>query len=226
VKPQHKACSRASAPQDDRGFLTMNQEASSKRAHLAPTTSSHSNESGAPLSCRHLLPRLKDNDQRPHTLPYECSERSASKRFEMATSLIESQRESHYSLEQHEDALVQLLCVPEENYRIHRERLQAKHRASYLMDRIVDRSSELRDIYRDESGLRKQEIDDIANGGITEFYDRLAKLKDYHRRFPENASRGEEDDRIDFSGLTGPGFIDGQDCEHHSPHLTTLVAFR
>lgn len=129
----------------------------------------------------------------------------------MATSLIETQRESHYALEQYENALVQLLCVPEENYRLHRERLGAKHRASYLMDRIAERSSELRNVYKDDSGLRQNEIDTIANGGIGEFYDRLAKLKDYHRKFPENASRGDEDERVDFSGLTGPGFIDGQD---------------
>lgn len=131
----------------------------------------------------------------------------------MATSLIESQRESHYALEQYENALVQLLCVPEENYRLHRERLGAKHRASYLMDRIAERSNELRNVYKDENGLRKHEIEVIEKGGITEFYDRLAKLKDYHRRYPENASRGDEDERVDFSGLTGPGFIDGQDCK-------------
>lgn len=131
----------------------------------------------------------------------------------MATSLIESQRESHYTLEQYENALVQLLCVPEENYRLYRERLGAKHRASYLMNQIADRSSELRDVYADENGLRKNEIETIANGGIGEFYDRLAKLKDYHRKFPENASKGDEDEHVDFSGLTGPGLIDGQDCE-------------
>lgn len=131
----------------------------------------------------------------------------------MATSLIESQRESHYALEQYEDALVQLLCVPEENYRLHRERLGARHRASYLLDSIADRSSELRDVYTDDNGLRRNEIESIANGGIGEFYDRLAKLKDYHRRFPETAARGDEDEHVDFSGLTGPGLIDGQDCE-------------
>lgn len=82
------------------------------------------------------------------------------------------------------------------------------------MDRIAERSNELRQVYKDENGLRKKEIETIENGGITEFYDRLAKLKDYHRKFPENASRGDEDERVDFSGLTGPGFIDGQDCKH------------
>lgn len=131
----------------------------------------------------------------------------------MATSLVETQRESHYALEQYENALVQLLCVPEENYRLHRDRLGAKHRAAFLVDKIAERSNELRDVYADQSGFRKNEMDAIATGGIGEFYDRLAKLKEYHRRFPENAIRGDEEERVDFSGLTGPGLVDGQDCE-------------
>lgn len=135
----------------------------------------------------------------------------------MATSLIESQRQSHLALENYENALVQLLCVPEDSYKLHRERLAAKHRASHLLDRIVDRSSELREVYSDENGLRKSEMDTIANGGIQEFYDRLAKLKDYHRRFPDNAGRGaDEEEKVDFSALTTGGLIDGRDCEHAS----------
>lgn len=131
----------------------------------------------------------------------------------MTTSLIESQRQSHLALENYESALVQHLIVPDDSYKLHRERLAAKHRASFLLDRIVDRSSELREVYRDDSGLRKNEMDAVASGGISEFYDRLAKLKEYHRKFPENASRSDEDEKVDFSALTGPGFIDGRDCE-------------
>jgi splicing factor 3A subunit 3 len=139
----------------------------------------------------------------------------------MATSLIESQRQSHLALENYESALVSLLCVPDESYKLHRERLGAQHRASYLLDRIEERSTELRSTYADPSGLRKQEMESIANGGMTEFYERLAKLKEYHRRFPEAGTApgalatrqgGDDEERVDFSGLTQGGVIDGRDC--------------
>lgn len=145
----------------------------------------------------------------------------------MATSLIESQRQSHLALESYESVLVQLLCVPEDSYKLHRERLAAKHRASHLLDRIVDRSSELRETYSDGSGLRRNEMDSIASGGIQEFYDRLAKLKDYHRRFPDNAGRAtaaDDEEKVDFSALTTGGLIDGRDCERSlSAYFCLLV---
>lgn len=129
----------------------------------------------------------------------------------MATSLIESQRQSHLALENYEAALTQLLVVPEESYKLHRERLSAKHRASYLVDRIAERAADLRQGYADNNGLRKQEIDTVANGGMAEFYDRLAKLKEYHRKFPDNAARGEDDEGVDFTPLVGQGLEDGRD---------------
>ena len=131
----------------------------------------------------------------------------------MSTSLIESQRQSHLALENYEQALVQLLVLPDDSHKLHRDRLAAKHRSSYLLDRIVDRSSELRSTYADESGLRKSEVASIASGGVTEFYDRLAKLKEYHRRFPENAARGDDEEKVDYSALTGAGLVDSRDCQ-------------
>lgn len=140
----------------------------------------------------------------------------------MATSLIESQRASHQQLETFEASLVQLLCIPDDSYKLHRERLGAKHRASYLLDRITDRSSELRETYADKDGLRRTEMDKIAsNGGISEFYDRLAKLKEFHRKYPDSSTRGGEEDeaRVDFTPLTGGGAIDGRDCTCYSAPL-------
>lgn len=131
----------------------------------------------------------------------------------MATSILESQRQSHLALENYEQALTDLLIQPDDSYKIHRERLAAKHRASYILDRLVDRSSELRTVYADAGHQRQDEMGRIASGGIAEFYERLASLKEYHRKFPENAARGDEDEKVDYSGLVGPGLVDGRDCE-------------
>lgn len=134
----------------------------------------------------------------------------------MSTSVIEAQRQTHLALETYEQALTHLLAVSEDNYKLHRERLAAKHQASHLLDRIVDRSSELRLAYKDNvngSHPRQSEMENIANGGIAEFYNRLAALKEYHRKFPENASRVDEEEKVDYSSLFGAGFVDGRDCK-------------
>ena len=136
----------------------------------------------------------------------------------MASSVIETQRveEAHYS---HLAAsLVQLLVdTPKPAVSTHRERLLHAHLASHKLDKLVSSSQALAELYADPRGVRKDEIELLAGSGVrgnevTEFYNRLAKLKDWHRRYPDQAAEKEDvdDDLAELEGATG-GAIDGRD---------------
>jgi splicing factor 3A subunit 3 len=131
-------------------------------------------------------------------------------------SYIESQRLAHAQLEAFESALTSILVAPPS--KAQRERLANETRASDLLGRIVDRSRDLLEMYEDKDEQRRAEVEALSGGGVagadvTEFYQRLARLKDYHRRYPESASRVTDVDPVDFAELEGMGVVDGRDCE-------------
>jgi splicing factor 3A subunit 3 len=75
----------------------------------------------------------------------------------------------------------------------HRTQLLLSHRASNLLDLVVNNSSSLVDIYKDSKGEFKEEIDVIGGrgepgGDLIEFYERLGKLKESHRKYPNAGS--------------------------------------
>jgi splicing factor 3A subunit 3 len=130
-------------------------------------------------------------------------------------SYIESQRLALAQLESFESALTSILVAPLS--KAHRERLASETRASDMLDRIVNRSRDLLEMYEDKYEQRRAEVEALSGGGVagadvTEFYQRLANLKDYHRRYPEAASRVTDVDPVDFAELEGVGIVDGRDC--------------
>ena len=129
-------------------------------------------------------------------------------------SSIEVTRASQVALDVMSQALTALLAqLP--GLRTHRERLACAHRAAHLLDRIADRSAALRAEYDDQSRFREAEVDSLSTG-LPEFYQRLSKLKETHRKQPDEARRGGEDearsDAVDFAALEGPGVVEGRDC--------------
>jgi len=51
-----------------------------------------------------------------------------------------------------------------------------------LIQGSIDRSQDVLEIYRDESGFRKEEIEQMSNdNAVDSFYDRLAEIKQFHR---------------------------------------------
>lgn len=98
----------------------------------------------------------------------------------MSATIIEEQRQCHEELERLQDAL-----VAEKLHKTtsHREHINSEHRAFVLYERLQQCTSNLISNYDDKDGIRKREIDQIGGPNeFQEFYNRLRKLKDYHKK--------------------------------------------
>ncbi|RKO88537.1 hypothetical protein BDK51DRAFT_17016, partial [Blyttiomyces helicus] len=88
-----------------------------------------------------------------------------------------------------------------------------------VADRVQERSQYLLDIYQDDDGARRAEINALSGATeFSEFYQRLKNIKDYHRRYPNeqvelmelefqhrDKEKEEEDLENMFSGEEGFG---------------------
>lgn len=105
------------------------------------------------------------------------------------TSIIEVARQTHEEAERYQQALVDLLI--QSTSLTHKEKLKRSHKASDLLDRVSSRYRFLDDFYNDTSAERSREMDLLSGPSsapdsdmFTEFYSRLAKIKDYHQKYP------------------------------------------
>ncbi|SCV69251.1 BQ2448_2271 [Microbotryum intermedium] len=111
----------------------------------------------------------------------------------MSTSIIEDARQQAEDIDHYDRALADLLLQLSSPVTLtHRDRLATSHRANDLVQRIVHRSETLLAALDDDNPERQREIDALAGGSdpepgqdLAEFYARLAKLKEHHRRYPE-----------------------------------------
>ena len=144
-------------------------------------------------------------------------------------SILEQQRSQHVALDLLTSTLTALLAsLP--GQRTHRERLATAHRASFILDRIADRSNSIRNDFEVTSAERTAELDVIGGRGssgdaMKEFYSRLAKLKEVHRKRPLDAGKGGEEEAreeaVDYAALEGPGVVEGRDCASRQVHALT-----
>jgi len=137
-------------------------------------------------------------------------------------SLIETQRSAHQRYAHLNASLVTTLAsTPASNSSTHRDRLDHAHRASHLLNKVTDTAKDLSFSY-DDHVARMNEIELLAGSGVkgnevTEFYTRLASLKDWHRRHPQppitaSASRNDGDYGQDWAELEGAANVeDGKD---------------
>lgn len=66
-----------------------------------------------------------------------------------------------------------------------REQINSDHRMRFLLDRLMDNAVRLQDMYEDNDGLRKEEIQAIAGPNeFGEFYKRLREIKEFHKMHP------------------------------------------
>lgn len=97
-------------------------------------------------------------------------------------TLLEQQR--HY-LEERErilDAMVKEMLIKKSSVR---EQINSDHRQKQLLNRHIDCSKNLRDLYEDKDGLRKEEIAALSGPNeFAEFYSRLNNIREFHRRHP------------------------------------------
>ncbi|KAF9960892.1 Splicing factor 3A subunit 3 [Mortierella alpina] len=100
-------------------------------------------------------------------------------------SVLETQRRLHEETDRLEQAIVDQFML---NPKTHKERLLQEHTVDGYLDRISARSKDLQGLYHDEDGSRKKEMDAISGANeFGEFYNRLKKIKDHHRKYPNEA---------------------------------------
>lgn len=126
----------------------------------------------------------------------------------MASSIIEDSRSLAEDADLFERSLTSLLLSLQQPVIPHRDRLATSHRASDLVNRIVHRSDALDYALQPTNEDRNREIDQLtgqdSGGDLAEFYQRLAKVKDYHRKYPDtNNVRVGIDRDVDFAALEG-----------------------
>lgn len=133
----------------------------------------------------------------------------------MASSVIEDARALAEDADLFDRELAHLLLALQLPQVPHRTRLATEHRANDLANRIVSRSTALRTALDPNNHDRQDEIDALAGNtsrdsssaettapDLQEFYHRLAKVKDYHRKYPtpQNVRVG-TDRQVDFAAL-------------------------
>ena len=70
-----------------------------------------------------------------------------------------------------------------------RDRINSDHRLRLLLDRHLDCSQTLKDLYEDKDGVRKEEVAALSGPNeFAEFYNRLKTIKDFHKRHPNEIS--------------------------------------
>ncbi|CAI9729227.1 splicing factor 3A subunit 3-like [Octopus vulgaris] len=143
-------------------------------------------------------------------------------------TILEQQRRYHEERERLMDAMVKEMLLPKKTPR---EQINSDQRLKYLFDRSVACTNELRELYEDKDGQRKEEVAALSGPNeFAEFYARLKTLKDFHRKHPgeinvpmsvefeelaklrENTSE-EMQDMVDFTDEEGYGkYLDMHEC--------------
>ncbi|KAG0345145.1 Splicing factor 3A subunit 3 [Podila humilis] len=100
-------------------------------------------------------------------------------------SIIETQRRQHEEVDRLEQAIVDQFML---NPKTHKERLLQEHTVASFLDRLSGRCRELEVLYKDEDESRKKEMEAMSGSNeFGAFYDRLKKIKEHHRKYPNEA---------------------------------------
>ncbi|KAJ3528185.1 hypothetical protein NM208_g10321 [Fusarium decemcellulare] len=104
--------------------------------------------------------------------------------------VLEEQRYIHEDLERLEQGVADRIRDEPKHIR---DRLNRDHEISQLLDQIQVQSNNLLDIYKDENGVRSQEIQQIGTGDpFEEFYKQLKDVRDHHARYPNEQAENSE----------------------------------
>ncbi|KAK6187943.1 hypothetical protein SNE40_005860 [Patella caerulea] len=101
-------------------------------------------------------------------------------------SLLEQQRRYHEDRERTMDGMTKEMLHPKRSLR---EQINSDHRLKQLLDRYVECTVELKDLYDDNDGLRKEEIQALAGPNeYSEFRSRLVAIEKFHNLHPNEIS--------------------------------------
>ncbi|XP_003742884.1 splicing factor 3A subunit 3 [Galendromus occidentalis] len=97
-------------------------------------------------------------------------------------TILERQRSFHEEQERLVDAQVKEILHKKNTLR---EQINSDHRVRGLLDRYLDVSQKLKDLYDDADGTRREEIRTLSGPNeMIEFYNRLRSLKDFYKNNP------------------------------------------
>lgn len=97
-------------------------------------------------------------------------------------TILEQQRRYHEERERLIDAQTKEMLHKKST---NREQINSDHRLKILLDRYMECTSTLKELYEDKDGLRKEEIAALSGPNeFAEFYSRLRAIKEFHRKHP------------------------------------------
>ncbi|XP_006808654.1 splicing factor 3A subunit 3-like [Neolamprologus brichardi] len=143
-------------------------------------------------------------------------------------TILEQQRRYHEEKERLMDAKTKEMLHKKSTLR---EQINSDHRTRAMLDRYMEVSANLRDLYEDKDGMRRDELAAISGPNeFAEFYNRLKQIKEFHRKHPNEISipmsaefeelmkardnpSEEAQNMVDFTDEEGYGrYLDLHDC--------------
>lgn len=101
-------------------------------------------------------------------------------------TILEQQRRLHEERERVVDSMVKETLHKKST---NREQINSDHRGKKLLDRYLNCTRTMKDLYEDKDGLRKEEVQALSGPNeFQEFYTRLKSIKEFHRRHPNEIS--------------------------------------
>ncbi|CAH0559277.1 unnamed protein product [Brassicogethes aeneus] len=101
-------------------------------------------------------------------------------------TILEQQRRYHEEKERLIDAMVKEMLHKKNSYR---ETINSDQRQKYLLDRYMNGTEKLIELYEDKDGQRKAEVAALTGPNeFNEFYNRLKQIKDFYRKHPNEIS--------------------------------------
>mmetsp|Transcript_5720 Transcript_5720/g.6209 ORF Transcript_5720/g.6209 Transcript_5720/m.6209 type:complete len:463 (+) Transcript_5720:53-1441(+) len=128
-------------------------------------------------------------------------------------SLVERVRSTHENVEMCEKGCVDVLI---EEAKSHKETVAQHHHVNAFIDKIIERTTELSESYKDVDGHLANELGEIQGSGtdlFKKFYAKLGEVKDYHKRFPGLAIEyTEAESMLEDMGNEPPVQFTGDEC--------------
>jgi hypothetical protein len=117
--------------------------------------------------------------------------------------VLEQLRSAHEDIENIEKAMSMVMMDKQKNTR---PNVSCEHALKYLVETSQKKSATAVEIYKDEDGMRTDDINALAGqradkkqGDVwTSFYDKIKEVKDYHRRFSLNQGATPEMQNADW----------------------------
>ncbi|GFS25142.1 splicing factor 3A subunit 3-like [Elysia marginata] len=101
-------------------------------------------------------------------------------------SILEQQRRCHEERERVMGAMTSEMLLQKKTQR---EQINSDHRLKMLHDRYAETTSELKELYEDKDGVRKEEIQTLAGPNeYAEFKKRLNAIESFYRQHPNEVS--------------------------------------